>query len=170
MLMTCFLDMDGVLVDWVGGVKRLFGREDFPYADVRWDFDKQLGIPPARFWGEQGYEFWRGLGWTPDGRRILDAAERVFGESVAILTSPCATPGCVQGKLDWVKAHAPHLARRVFVGAAKHLLAAPDKLLVDDHDANVERFRAAGGVAVLVPRPWNSARDKEWSYDLGYGR
>ena len=40
----------------------------------------------------------------------------------------------------------------------KHLLAAPCKLLVDDFDGNVDGWVAAGGAAVIAPRPWNRFR------------
>lgn len=159
---VCFLDLDGVLVDFVGGALAMHGKH-IPPAEVRWDFPSQVGfdgVNAAAFWAPLGRDFWAGLGWTADGRGILAAVEDAFGpERVCLLTSPCLTPGCAEGKLDWVRRELPGYARRVLVGPCKHLLAGPGKLLVDDHDANCEAFAKAGGASVLVPRPWNEYRD-----------
>ena len=164
---VCFLDLDGVLVDFVGGALAMHGKH-IPPAEVRWDFLTQIGfdgVNDERFWAPMGRDFWAGLGWTADGRAILAAVEEAFGaEQVCLLTSPCLTPGCAEGKLDWVRRETPGYARRVLVGPCKHLLAGPRKLLVDDHDANCEAFNRAGGASVLVPRPWNTRRDW-WLHD-----
>ena len=47
----------------------------------------------------------------------------------------------------------------IFTGAKK-FIAGPGRWLIDDKDANVEAFRAAGGQAITVPRPWNSEHGK----------
>jgi len=39
----------------------------------------------------------------------------------------------------------------------KSLLARPRAVLVDDSDANVDAFRAAGGAGIVFPQPWNRA-------------
>jgi hypothetical protein len=89
----------------------------------------------------------------------VSAAEDTFGDNVCILTSPCRTAGCTDGKLDWVAKHFPSFQRRVLLGSAKHFCAHPKALLVDDHDENVAEFRRAGGVGLLVPQPWNERRN-----------
>lgn len=54
-----------------------------------------------------------------------------------------------------MKRHLPGYAKRLFIGSAKHLVAGPGKVLVDDHDTNVDAFAGAGGLTVQPPRPWN---------------
>lgn len=155
---VCFLDMDGVLVDFTRGAMDLHGRQ-VPPGQLTWNLEKALGFErPQDFWDPLGQDFWAGLPWTSEGRYLLTQVENLFGDRVVLLTSPCLTPGCAQGKLDWVRREIPHLARRVLVGPAKHLVAGPGKVLLDDHDPNVESFRSEGGHGVLVPRPWNSRR------------
>jgi hypothetical protein len=156
-----FFDLDGVLADFVGGALALHGKE-LPRDEVQWDFYSQIGFDgpsDPRFWGPMGHEFWAGLSVLPDGLCLLRTAERLVGaENIAFLSSPCETAGCADGKRAWVRRHFPDYARRLFLGSAKHLFAGPGKILVDDHDKNTGAFGGAGGLYVLVPRPWNVNR------------
>lgn len=155
---TIFFDLDGVLANFVRGALRAHGREDVHERDVQWGIEQQLGIDPGAFWSKLGRDFWFGLEPHADGFDLLDVAESLVGpHGVAILSSPCQTDGCMDGKRDWVWRHLPEgYERRLFLGSAKHLFAAPNKVLVDDNDKNCDQFLAAGGRVVRVPRPWNS--------------
>jgi hypothetical protein len=160
--MIIFLDLDGVLVDFVRGALVAHGEPaDTPVTG--WSFDREVaarrGITPEEFWAACDEAFWAGLDWTADGRALLAACETAAGpDRVFLLSTPCKTRGCLQGKQDWVDRHLPAYSRKVFFGAAKEAFAGPGKVLVDDYDKNVERFQAAGGWTVLVPRPWNQRR------------
>lgn len=151
-----FVDLDGVVADFVSAALFVHGRSHVPLSSVPWCIEKFLGIEPAAFWAPLGFDFWSSLEPLPDGFRLLDHALALVGaERVGLLTSPCDTAGCVEGKRAWVERHLPGLKRRLFVGSAKELFAGPHKLLVDDHDANVDRFAAAGGMVLQPARPWN---------------
>ena len=160
-MITVFLDMDGVLVDFVGGALDLFGS-DLDIADARWNFPGQIGFTggedPA-FWDPLGYEFWANLEWTKEGQSLLNRLETLVGHNnIGLLSSPCHTEGCAEGKRAWIKKHLPQYQKHLFLGSAKHLFASRKKILVDDHDPNVENFQKYGGQSILVPRPWNSER------------
>lgn len=163
----CFLDLDGVLVDFVAGALKLH-KHHIPYQQVRWDFYNQIGLSSeADFWKDMGYDFWKGLDWTMEGRELLTALEDLFGrERIVLLTSPCLTPGCVDGKLEWVRKNLPSYTRQILVGSIKQAIAAPHKLLVDDNQDNTQKFTDAGGLTVLVPRPWNRLADR--AYETGF--
>jgi hypothetical protein len=164
-----FFDIDGVLADFVRGSFRRHGVS-LPIAVVRWDFDQQLGIEPAAFWGAFDREFWATLDPMPDGFALLRAAERMLpAEQVGLLTSAAGQPGCVDGKRDWVARHLPDYLPRMFTGTAKHLVAGPGKVLVDDRTENADGFFTAGGKSLLVPRPWNGRGylcDREGGFDV----
>lgn len=166
---TVFFDLDGVLADFVSGALSAHGAT-LPYRDVKWDFCSQIGFngtnDPA-FWAPMNYNFWLNLGKLADGFELLGKVEQLVGkERIGILTSPSSNDGAVDGKLAWVKQHLPQYARRCIVTPAKELIAAPGKLLIDDHDGNVDKWEAAQGDSLLFPRPWNVARSVEGSYDL----
>jgi hypothetical protein len=152
-----FFDLDGVLADFVGGALAAHGRGDVPASSVPWCIEKALGIEPTAFWAPLGFDFWANLKPLPDGMRLFDRACVLMGaDRIGLLTSPCETHGCADGKRAWVKRHLPPaMSRRLFIGSAKELFAGPHKVLVDDHDANIDRFHEAGGATVQPPRPWN---------------
>lgn len=165
----CFLDLDGVLVDFVRGVQE-FHKVTLPYESVRWGLEAQMGFGDRKneFWAPLGYEFWANLPWTQDGKEILDSVRVVFGANIGILSSPCSTLGCCDGKRDWVRRNlGADLHRTCFLGADKSIFANPHSLLIDDNDDNVRKWREAGGAAILWPRPWNDARNWEGIYDPG---
>lgn len=156
-----FFDLDGVLADFVRGALAHHGKS-LQMADVRWDFPQQVGFGGTwapEFWEPLGETFWAGLDTLRDGFELLGAAERLVGaDRIGLLSSPCDTRGCAEGKRAWVARHMPDYRKRLFLGSAKELFAAPGKVLVDDHDPNCDRFAAWGGRAILVPRPWNARR------------
>jgi hypothetical protein len=156
---SIFFDLDGVLADFVTGALAAHGRTDVPAASVEWAIETQLGIEPETFWKPLGLEFWRDLPRHEDGFALLAHAEAKFGrDRIALLSSPCQTAGCLEGKREWVRRHLPDYERRLFLGSAKQMFAGPRTVLVDDHDTNTNRFVTAGGWSVPVPRPWNSHR------------
>lgn len=158
----CLLDMDGVLVDFVKGICELHQKEDpFKKGYQGWDMIAEFGMSPSEFWNPCGREFWKNLDWTEEGKEIVAFAEETFGtKNIALLTSPCATDGCIDGKMDWIKKNLPQFRRSFLVGPAKHFCAAPNHFLVDDHDGNIAEFNADHGNGILVPRVWNENRDK----------
>ena len=162
MTMTCLVDLDGVLVDFVRG-SFVFHQKSIPIKDVRWDFPKQIGFEGTwtkDFWDPLGYDFWVNLEWTSEGKQLLTGLEELFGDDIAIISSPCQTRGCRDGKGDWVEKHIPHYRKKVFLGSEKYRFAAPNKILFDDHEDNVKHFSNPdpkyNGKAILIPRPWNS--------------
>lgn len=152
-----FLDIDGVLADFVGGAARLH-RADA--STVRtWNFYEQWGLTSADFWGAMDYDFWVNLPLTIEAHAIVDCCERAVGSgSICLLTARLENPGGMEGARDWVRRHFPQFGRRLLLGPAKEFCASPSSLLVDDSDNNCGAFVLAGGAACLLPRPWNQNR------------
>lgn len=87
---------------------------------------------------------------------ITSCVSLVGEKNVFIATSPTKDPDCAAGKLQWIHENLPtFLHRQYFITPRKVQLAHPGALLIDDSDRNVAAFRARGGSAIIVPRPWN---------------
>ncbi len=161
MLDCCLLDMDGVLVDFVGGACRHFGVAS-PYHDPKnlgqSRLYELLSLSKEELYAPLGEEFWANLEPTAECFVIVDMVQRHFGrDRVCILTSPISTHGCYEGKMRWLRRHLPQFSRRFLVGPVKEFAAGPHRWLVDDSDSNIDAFVHPdwGGRAVQVPRPWN---------------
>jgi 5'(3')-deoxyribonucleotidase len=158
---TCFLDMDGVIADFVGGACLAHGIEN-PYKDPAsagiFETEKLLGMTEAEFWRPLGsLRFWAELNKTAEADAIVSLVTTMFSlDNVVVLTSPSQSPDCMAGKKIWLTMHYPKLKNVIFAPAhTKRLLAGPDRVLIDDRDENIETFVAAGGRGLLIPRPWN---------------
>ena len=166
-----YLDQDGVLADFVSGICQAHGLDDpYHHPDSKgvWDIWELWDVPLEEFWRPCEYDFWRGLPKTPEADYVSEIAlwaanTLAFQEQrhvqVQVITMPSENDGCVNGKLDWLDHHYPHLGHEVIFERDKWKYAkvAPGSLLIDDNAKNCEKWEKAGGKAVLVPRPWNYA-------------
>lgn len=157
--MDIFLDMDGVICDFVAGAAALHNLTGLYEENNDYDIVKVSGLDAASFWSPMGYDFWANLPWTEHGKELVGILEERFGQSnICILSSPCKTRGCADGKIAWLEQFLPQYGRQYFLGPKKRFGAHPGICLVDDHDVNVDTFVAGGGQGVVVPAPWNRLR------------
>jgi 5'(3')-deoxyribonucleotidase len=176
MMNRCFLDVDGVLADFVGGVHRKLGIEfsydAWPYkkGPEGWNFHDEIGITFEDLSELCDFEFWKNLEWTPDGHDILRVVLRYFDPNqITLLTSPMPNVMSASGKMAWIMDKLPAYKFRtgIWTDSKAILAGVPDSVLVDDHQKNTDVWQAGGGRAVLVPRPWNclhraSLKPSEW--------
>lgn len=156
------LDMDGVVVDFVRGVLKWYGS-DVSYGDITWNLEKTVAptLEPSVFWDNLGYDFWVNLPFTPKGQLLTQYVLQMFGEeNVCICTSPCRTPGSIEGKIEWIRRHIPQLQRRFMVTPVKEFAASKNRFLLDDNNENCKKFNEAGGVSILIPQPWNDRNER----------
>lgn len=169
--MKCFLDLDGVVADFVGHACRKFNLQN-PYAnadrELPRDIAKLLQVPPAIFWDDLGYSFWSTMPLTPEGSQIYSMVTEAFGiENVCFLSAAVRTDGCTDGKRSWCRKHFPQtpllVSQPAKAGAhvVKAFCAGPGTILIDDCVKNTGEFSFAGGRAFLYPRPWNPLFDRE---------
>lgn len=172
--MKVFIDMDGVLVNFVRPAFAKHGIHTYTYPpEAGWDIVKAFNMisPDSKmtdneFWGAFDQKFWYTLPKTVGCDTLLRTVEGYVGkENICLLTS-ALTSEAAAGKTDWVRDNLPwHYRSHLLIGTAKHFLSYPGALLIDDRDKNVDDFRfpSVGGIAILVPRPWNSM----WHIRLG---
>lgn len=157
---TVFLDMDGVLVDFISGAHEVHGRKYIhdEYPRGCWNICDHWGITDDAFWaGVDGkFDFWESLQPYPWLHEVLSLARHAG--PVKLLTSPSKSPLCYYGKRAWCDRHIPKDIELI-ICKSKHLMATPQRLLIDDGDHNVKPWVDKGGKAVLFPQPWNDAYD-----------
>lgn len=156
----CFLDMDGVLVDFVSDMCRVHNRPN-PYNDPinlgKFDMAEIWGMTAEEFWEPTvNPYFWRDMSKLPEADDLVETVLTRFGTSnTCILSSPSQSQYCIPEKRQWLQIHYPRLASNILFGSAKRFLAGPGRFLIDDYDANIIRFAKAGGVGLTYPQPWN---------------
>lgn len=162
--MRVFLDMDGVLCDFIEGIHRALGLDydinAYPYELGKWDNLSDIGglnLPFKVIDSLCTSDFWADLTWHDDGHDILCLVlDRFDADEVCLLTSPMPNSGSATGKVRWIEKNLPAFKRQFIIApVSKGLLAEPGRILIDDRDKNIREWREAGGIGVSVPRPWN---------------
>ena len=160
-----FLDMDGVLADFITAALKLhFGKAWRKVMDAWpkgvYETYKHMGLTVETFWDKinaAGTEFWANLPlfeWTED---LIEVC-RSFG-SICLLSAPSQHVSCVHGKLQWIQRVLGKKFRDFVLTPRQHkqLLAAPGRYLVEDSEQNAAEFMEAGGSGtIIIPQPWNS--------------
>ena len=149
--MQILLDMDGVLVDFN---KTICERFDLPYPPKIYNFFEDIRLQVDAICN---MDFWANLKWMPDGHDILGAIlKRVNPEQIYLLSCPMSNIYSASGKMAWIHKNLPmYESRTIITSISKSFFATSDRLLIDDKNENVDKFRAAGGMAILYPRSWN---------------
>lgn len=175
MIRKIFLDLDGVLNLFVTKLFNRMGvwgdpRSYAGYPDVGFDIVAAYNAlrqpqwhrehTSTSFWNNITRTDWLDVPISDEMNWLIGHAEALVGrDNVAILTATSRDPESAAGKVEWIYANLPKwLHRQYLIAPNKTFCAAPGNLLVDDSDKNVDAFTAAGGQALLVPRPWNRAR------------
>lgn len=148
--MTTYIDIDGVLADWIGGVERKFG---FIAERSTYNIHGQLGLTWAQLDSLLDGEFYSELG-RLDGPDTTDA----------ILVTSAGTglhrdaADQVWGRMEWVRTWYPN-NKLIFIHD-KSLLAREGDILVDDLEDNIKGWEKAGGTGILWPAPYNHRRNE----------
>lgn len=163
-LSTILLDLDGCLVDFVGGVFAAFGADDARHDNVRgWDaipdeLSRALGrtVTADEMWHTiRGAPFWQHLCWLEHGRELFELVHSHDADLV-IMTAPCSDPLSAAGKLQWIARELEGFEVSYSLTDHKAAHAHRNALLIDDGEHNVTAFRERGGKAFLWPAPWNA--------------
>lgn len=161
MIANIFLDLDGVLTNWVSSCVALFGRTEEEVIS-HWEpgvFDicSSLGITEEEMWDKvnaAGVAYWANLPETPWARELYDGCIKIA--PTYFLTKPSHDAQSLAGKLIWIHRFTGNPKFKNFlIGAPKFLCAKPGHVLIDDSDKNVDEFRDNGGIGICLPAVWN---------------
>ena len=186
------LDMDGVLVDFIGRFLEL--QFPFDYGYVKDEFLSGKSFPlddgldpyvvPPRGTSLEDWKaavidkltayVWATMDRLPWAYPLLDMLKNRFGAESIWLCTSAGMPETkwymhsLSGKAGWIHQHVPWLGNRLIVTSQKEKLLewSKDCVLIDDRWMVVEPFVAAGGRAVLCPQWWN----KYWEHLIVDGK
>ena len=172
--LTILVDLDEVLGDFLGSFCRLFKldlAETIEKRSQSWSLSRSLGMSDDEFAQpilDAGREFWAEVAPLPWMDDLIRVVRKASSGDWHIVTAPMGSDGpetddrqqeqAVQvyaGKVAWIKRHFGYNFDRFFITAEKYMLAAPDRVLIDDSAANVNRFIKAGGRGILFPAAHN---------------
>ena len=149
--MKLYLDMDGVLVDFLGHVEKC----QFFRKNGKVDWDKVI---------DKGPQFWNEMEWMP-------GAEKTFSELISLsesgkfeifILSAVNFPTGVEGKKLWIQTHTKFPLENVIIvshSEDKSKYASPDSILVDDREKCLIPFKEAGGKVILF-KNWNETLEE----------
>jgi len=135
-----FLDMDGVLVDFDQQFKDLTGM-------MPREFEAKYST--EEFWEKidgAGVGFWRGMKWMPGGEELY---KRAAQHDHFLLSSPSRSEISKIGKRLWRRDKTPNTKLYLARSYNKRKFAAPNHILIDDREDNIQQWKDAGGIGIL---------------------
>lgn len=156
-----FIDMDGVLVDFIGGCARLTGRpapkRDPKIKDNR-TMEEWFGDDVWKRITIAGSDFWEGLEPFPWAAPLWERLCAANDNDVYILSSPgngrTAQQACY-GKIAWCRKHLGIDTDSIILAKSKSVVARPSVILIDDTDRILINWERSGGRGIVFPQPWN---------------
>lgn len=147
--------MDGVLTDFNDAYFKLTG------VDLT---GKHLN--DEKFWNpinNAGYDFWVNMKWMPDGKELWD----VIGKhNPTILSAPSRSNDSRVGKFDWLKRELPGVPLILRSAKRKREFAAPNHILIDDREDNIQGWKDDGGEGILHTSAKNTIKILKEKYNV----
>jgi len=148
---TVYLDMDGVLADFFGGVEKLYGVSHWKELTS----DKTKDLKKEVINRITGTDFFATLPKFETADALIDMVKNFTGGKFSINTSPLRGDHANSGKYKkvWISNNIEQ-PDDIVVTAQKETYAT-DKasgtpnILIDDRPVNIERWRNAGGYGIL---------------------
>mgnify|MGYP001187749547 CR=1 FL=1 len=160
---TIYLDMDGVLVDFVSGAIEATGIDLTHDTWTEWDAYRLKEWSSDQFWApiNERLYFWEDLQPYPWAEELLELCKS-FGE-VVFCSTPSRNPESASGKLTWLQQRGWLKDHDCILMKDKWRLAKPGTILIDDRRDSCALFSAHGGKSICFPQPWNRDRTGLWT-------
>lgn len=157
---TIFLDLDGVIANWTKQIVEKtfslpyeevpsYGREGLiQFIQDRTGFHEQK--VKGKIYGSGSSDFWSNIEKFYWADQLVTLINR-SGHQWFFLTKPFQTPGCYEGKAQWIKKYYPKFFNKLIIIPGSKGLCARNAncLLIDDHKKNLEEWSEAGGSIYL---------------------
>jgi hypothetical protein len=146
-----YLDMDGVLADFFGGVEFLYGVEHWKQLTN----DKTKDLKKEVIDRITGTDFFAVLPKFPTADALIDMVKKFTGGNFSINTSPLRGDheNSAKYKKVWISNNIEQPDEIVVTGRketyAKNKGTGTPNILIDDRPVNIQRWQAAGGYGIL---------------------
>jgi len=146
-----YLDMDGVLADFFGGVEKLYGVSHWKELTS----DKTKDLKQEVINKITGTDFFATLPKFQSADALIDLVKKFTGGTFSINTSPLRGDheNSAKYKKVWISNNIPQPAEIIVTGRkesyAKDKASGTPNILVDDRPANIQRWQGAGGYGIL---------------------
>ena len=147
-----YVDMDGVLADFFGGVEKLYGVEH--WKDLTSSKDDG-GLKQEVINRITGTDFFATLPEFPTSDQLIAMVKKFTGGTFSILTSPLRGDheNSTKYKKIWITQHIANPEQVIVTGRkeayAKDKASGTPNILIDDRPTNIERWQNAGGYGIL---------------------
>lgn len=135
-----YCDMDGVLCNFEKQWIKYFNKDANEHR-------REIGKPAYdELLDNTPFDFWAKMEWQPGGKKLWNTIKS-FNPS--ILSAPADSKASEDGKKAWVAKHLKPQPEVIFRKSnRKQEFASSTSILIDDHESNIRRWKAAGGIAI----------------------
>ena len=148
---TVYLDMDGVLADFFGGVEKMYGVEHWKQLTN----DKTKDLKKEVIDRITGTDFFATLPKFQSADALIDMVKKFTGGKFSINTSPLRGDNENSGKYKkvWISNNIDTPDEIIVTGRkesyAKDKGTGTPNILIDDRPVNIQRWQDAGGYGIL---------------------
>jgi hypothetical protein len=146
-----YIDMDGVLADFFGGVEKMFGVQHWKDLSQ----DNKLDLKQEVINKIQGTDFFATLPKFSSADALIDMVKKFTGGKFSINTSPLRGDNENSGKYKqlWITQNIEKPDQTIITGRketyAKDKASGTPNILIDDRPVNIQRWQGAGGYGIL---------------------
>ena len=140
---SVYCDMDGVLVDLIGSIKKLLGKTKLNQGIIDDFFNSDDG---------KSAEFLAECGWESGGKQLWKYIKQYDPFILSACPSVCnKDKKVIKGKTMWCQKNLKMDSSKVHIvqRREKKDYANKDAILIDDRKKNIQEWEAAGGIGVL---------------------
>jgi len=143
-----FVDMDGVVADFVAGIKKIMPDYDDSRYDKESKYRSQMW-KAVKEYSEEGGTLWEDLPLMSDGQKLWDFLEAHDPEILSATGNPAY--GSREQKKNWIAEHfgSDIVVNLVRKSEEKAEYAKDNYILIDDRlDKSIKPWVAAGGIGI----------------------
>jgi 5'(3')-deoxyribonucleotidase len=146
-----YVDMDGVLADFFGGVEKLYGVDHWKQLVS----DKTKDLKQEVITRITGTDFFKTLPKFPTADNLIATVKEFTGGTFSILSSPLRGDheNSANGKRFWLQQNIEAPNQIIITGRkesyAKDKRTGVSNILIDDRPKNLNRWKASGGYGIL---------------------